>query len=117
MNIEYKPLTLVILTLIIGVVSAAILDTLANTNSLSLIAFIKGILLVLCVNVSRLVLWNYIHKHYPLSKSYPMTALFFPLILGLAVYKGDATTVAQFVGVAFITLGVYQLSKVERGSA
>lgn len=116
MNTEFRPLILVVATLLIGLLSAATLDSLADMDSVKPEIFVLGVGIVLGINGFRFALWNYIHKLYPLSRTYPMTALFFPLILCLSIAKGESVTISQFLGVAIITFGVFQLSKMEGSS-
>lgn len=108
-----KPLLLVLFTLILGLGSAALLAHLASLQQVSDILIITGILAVLTINGIRLIIWSFLHSRYPLSHTYPITALFFPMILGLALYRGEVISNNQIIGVLIITWGVYQLSKAD----
>jgi drug/metabolite transporter (DMT)-like permease len=58
------------------------------------------------LNATRFLIWGYTHRHYPLSHSYPLTALFFPCILLLSAWYGDTIGWAKVVGVLVIMAGV-----------
>lgn len=58
----------------------------------------------------RFLLWGYAHRRYPLSHTYPMTALFFPFILLISYLRGDSVGAWQLVGTFIIALGVGLMS-------
>jgi hypothetical protein len=67
-----------------------------------------GMLVVLGLNVFKFVVWNFLHKRYDLSSTYPLTAIYFPLIYTIAVFKSEV--IVDFVSLAaitFIFIGVY----------
>lgn len=67
-------------------------------------AFLLGIVLVLAA--ARFVVWGEMHKRYPLSLAYPASALFFPLVVALAWFYGEAVTRMNLAGAALVTAGV-----------
>ncbi len=71
---------------------------------------VAGIGVVICLNVVRLVVWGIAHKRYPLSTTFPMSSMFFPAMLVVAVLFGDDIGVRQFVGAALIMFGTAWLS-------
>src|SRR3546814_22908 len=76
--------------------------------------------LLLCVilglNFSRFVLWNAIHKRYPISIAYPATALFFPCLVALAHVMGEQISQWQLAGVSLVTAGVLVLLMSSKGA-
>ena len=66
-----------------------------------------GMLLVVLMLASfRFVIWGEMHKRYPFSLAYPASALFFPLVVGLAWMHGEAVTRWHAFGAGLVTLGV-----------
>lgn len=61
---------------------------------------------VVLVNIGRIAVWSIIHRRFALSRSYPLTALFFPLVALMSWWHGDRLPPMAIVGVAIITLGV-----------
>lgn len=61
---------------------------------------------VLALAAARFVVWGEMHKRYPLSLAYPANALFFPLVMALAWFYGEAITAANIAGAALVTIGV-----------
>lgn len=98
---------LVLLTVILGVVTSLILNRAAGiAQGLNLYALIM-IMVVLFVNSLRFVLWGFIYKKYDVSKSYPLTSMFFPLIFITSILIGESVFSWQkLIGVALITFGV-----------
>lgn len=93
------------------VFGAVLLKTIADHClewPLSMLA--AGISVVFCLNLVRLVIWGIAHKRYPLSTTFPMSSLFFPVMLVVAVLFGDDIGVRQVVGATFITFGTAWLS-------
>lgn len=113
MNIA--PLIAVLGTVILGVLSALSLDYLSDLSKPSSMILAIGYVIVLAINAGRLLVWNHIHKLYPLSMSYPLTAIFFPIILFIAHLQGEKTTFIQWLGVTIIMVGVCILSTSKLG--
>lgn len=101
---------LVLSTVVIQLLVAALLKELAMRN-----ASTAWILVVLAAAVTlnglRFLVWGYTHRRYPLSHSYPLTALFFPCILLVAAWYGEPIRAAQIVGVGVIMLGVAMMTR------
>jgi drug/metabolite transporter (DMT)-like permease len=97
---------LVLGSVMLGLMSAYFLKeaALRQYMSLSMLVLIVG--MVAAVNGVRFLLWGYIHKHYPLSFSYPLSSLFFPSILVMGYYYGDPVDINQILGAILVTAGV-----------
>lgn len=99
--------TLVLATVAIQIVASILLKELADAHGAMPRLWLVLVLgLVAGLNGLRFFVWGYTHKHYPLSHSYPLTALFFPCILLLSAYYGDPIGLPEIVGVIVIMLGV-----------
>ncbi len=66
---------------------------------------IAGVGGVMALNVLRLGIWGAAHRRFPLSDTFPLSALFFPIMLAVAWAFGDAITWRQWLGAALITAG------------
>lgn len=98
---------LVLATVVIQIVVAVMLKELADAqggNSHLWLLLILAAAVVL--NGLRFLVWGYTHKHYPLSHSYPLTALFFPCILLVSAWYGEPIGWAKITGVCVIVLGL-----------
>lgn len=91
--------------------SAVVLKEAANRHHVSLLLLTALILFVLLLNILRVILWSAIHKRFRLSDSYPLTSLFFPMILVLSIFYGENIGLTKLIGTAFITLGVLVLTR------
>lgn len=100
------PITLVLATVLIQLAAAWVLDTAAGIKpGTGWIIAAAAVVFAIGLNVVRFVIWGYTHRHFPLSQTYPFTALFFPCILVLSWLKGDAVQLPEIAGTALITLG------------
>jgi drug/metabolite transporter (DMT)-like permease len=98
---------LVFSTVLLQVLASLILDLTAkgvDTFSLISLAVILG---VFALHGVRFIFWGYIHKKYDLSQSYPLIAVFFPIIFIIALIKGDTElSVPKILGLLFIVIGI-----------
>jgi drug/metabolite transporter (DMT)-like permease len=68
---------------------------------------IAGILLVvLALNALRLCVWSALHRRYPISLAYPLSALLFPCVIALAWFTGEAIGPWQVAGSLVVMGGV-----------
>lgn len=97
----------IIFVVVLANLSTAILLSFGADNfSLLSVASFAIFFAVLIISVGRIFLWNWIHRFVDLSRSYALTALFFPLISLVSVFKGESVSFIQWVGIALICLGV-----------
>jgi drug/metabolite transporter (DMT)-like permease len=61
---------------------------------------------VLALNALRLVVWSTLHRRYPISMAYPLSALLFPCIIVLAWLTGEAIGAWQVLGSLVVMGGV-----------
>lgn len=93
----------------LNLVNAVVLKEAASLDDPTVLLIGALIMLVIVISSGRVLLWAAIHKRFNVSDSYPLTSLFFPMILVLSVWYGEEIGVAKFVGTAFITMGVFVL--------
>lgn len=108
-----RAIALVLVTVMFGVASAVILKEAALRPNLGRLALSGVFALVIAVNGARFLVWGYIHNRYPLSLSYPLTSMFFPLVLLLGYFYGEPITWPKIVGVLLITGGTALLAMEE----
>ena len=100
------PLVLVTVAVALNIASAIVLKEaveLANPTTIVLIGLLS---LVALINLLRVVFWAAIHRRYRLSDSYPLTAIFFPMILLVSMFYGEQVSAFKIAGTLLITLGV-----------
>jgi uncharacterized membrane protein len=100
---------LVSLAVILNLISAVLLKEAADMKYASPIYVCILIFSVIFINLLRMFFWAAIHKRFRLSDSYPLTSLFFPMILVISAFYGEEIGIAKLIGTAFITLGVLVL--------
>lgn len=64
---------------------------------------------VLLLNAGRFALWNVIHRSYPVSIAYPLSAIFFPAVVALAWASGESVGAMQVVGASIVMAGVVRV--------
>lgn len=105
------PLALTLLTVIIGVASAVTLKFMSQDLTFSIFYLILMYGLVLGLNATRFLLWGFLHKNYPLSFVFPLSAIFFPVILFIDIFIYDEQiTLSKLIGVVLILSGVLLLT-------
>jgi len=104
------PLTVVLLAVALQVAGALVLKTLADLDAVRLALVVLGVALVAVLNGLRFLAWGYAHKRYPLSATYPLASVFFPVMLGVAWAYGDPIRWTQVLGTGLITAGVVWLA-------
>lgn len=93
----------------ISISTALILEYVENLHT-GMLSFyvIVGMVVVLGLNVLKFIVWNFLHKRYDLSSTYPLTAIYFPMIYAISVFKGEITVdFMSLTAISFIFIGVY----------
>jgi multidrug transporter EmrE-like cation transporter len=93
----------------LNVLSGIVLKNLASQGDVTYVLLAGGIALALALNLLRFAVWALAHRRYPLSFTYPMTSLFYPIMLAVAYYYQEPIYMNQWVGTILITLGVVWL--------
>lgn len=97
---------LILLSTALQLGSAALVKYAVSPDIPELSFLAMAIVVVLAINLGRLAIWNWIHKHYPISFAYPMSALFFPGVLVVAWSMGESIGWTQAAGALAVMLGV-----------
>jgi len=105
------PLLLVSAAVMLNIMSAIMLKVAADMERPTLLIVIGFLVLVVFINLLRVVFWSAIHRRFPLSDSYPLTSIFFPMILMISVLYGEHIGLSQLIGTLLITVGVVILVK------
>jgi drug/metabolite transporter (DMT)-like permease len=69
------------------------------------IGMLAAVIMVLAFG--RFLLWGAMHQRYPLSLSYPVNALIFPLIVLMAWGYGEPVSSDQAIGAILVSAGVF----------
>jgi multidrug transporter EmrE-like cation transporter len=68
-----------------------------------------GFSVVFLLNGVRLVIWMLANRKFPLSTIYPLTSLFFPIMLGISYAYGEPVGPLKIIGTLLIASGVFSL--------
>lgn len=98
--------TLMAASVSLQLASAALIKYAMSPERPSVSFVVLAILTVLFISFGRLVIWNAIHKRYPISIAYPLSALFFPGVLLVAWLMGESIGWMQVTGVLTVMMGV-----------
>ena len=105
------PLLVMLLAVALQIAGAAVLKALADGADRASLAFAAvGIGAVVLLNLLRIAVWGAAHRRYPLSRTFPLSALFFPAMLLLALAHGDAVGLLQVSGAVLVTCGASWLT-------
>ena len=93
------------------VAGAVLLKTIADHRldwSVALVAGVGGA--VVLVDLARLGVWGLAHRRFSLSSTFPLSSLFYPVMLLVAAGFGDVIGVRQILGGLLVTGGTLWLS-------
>ena len=110
MTFRATPLFIVLLVVMANITGAVVLKELAMRPELSILWLISGVAIVVFLNGFRFVIWGIAHSRYPLSMTFPLTSLFFPLLLAVSYFYGDPLPWTKWLGTGLITAGVFWLA-------
>lgn len=103
---QLLPVGIVMFAVLLNILSAIILKTLANKSHYTIMLLSAGIVAAGGLNGLRFIVWGFLHKHYPLSISYPLSSLFYPMMLVVSASYGEPVNPNQILGTVLITIGV-----------
>lgn len=106
----FYPLLIVLIAVILNVFSAVLLKSLADASSPAILWLLGGILLAVIINCMRFLVWGYALKRYPLSNTYPLASIFFPVMLVVSYLYGEPVSMNQILGTLLILCGVVTMS-------
>lgn len=107
------------LTVAMTIASALLLDFAADQYKTINLLVLLLLGTAVAVNVVKFVFWGWVLKRYDLSTSYPLTAIFFPLIF-LTAWWREAHFHAgwpQWLGMGLILAGIFVFEKKQASSA
>ena len=102
---------LMLLAVGIQATAAILLKTIADGyEAWGLLLIAAGVGGIIALNLGRLLVWGLAYRRYPLSSTFPLSALFFPVVLLIAVGFGDPVGTREVAGAGLITVGVFWLT-------
>ncbi len=102
-----KKIILVSSTVFITLLTAMLLNYGAKHSDFFSLSGFGVVVLVLGINFMKFKLWGTIYRHYQLSESYPLVALFFPLIYLVAIVSNEAEfDFLKIMGILLILAGI-----------
>lgn len=112
---ELKKISLVLLTVLITLTTAYTLNYGAKSYTTLNLFSIGIVLVVIGINFIKFKLWGVIYDKYQLNESYPLVAMFFPLLYMSAIYSGVSEfSISKTIGVCLIVLGILVMNKKEK---
>lgn len=106
-----RAIGVMLLAVALQVVGAVLLKLIADgRDDAPLLILAAGGAAVGVVNLARLVVWGVAHRRYALSTTFPLSSLFFPVMLFVAAAFGDTIGPAQIIGALLITSGAFWLT-------
>jgi len=91
-----------------GAVFLKLLADARHSQTASLL--LLGVVAVVVLNVIRLAVWALAHHRFPLSSTFPLSSLFYPAMLLVAMGFGDEIGIRQIGGALLITAGALWLT-------
>lgn len=74
--------------------------------------FLVMISVVIGLNIGKFFIWGALNRRHDLSKTYPLTTVFFPLIFIFAIIVGDAVLdISKVVGLIIIVIGIIYVER------
>jgi drug/metabolite transporter (DMT)-like permease len=103
---RFAPIAVMLVAVSLQIAGAGLLKSLADARArASWLALGAGIAAVVAINVGRLAVWGFAHRRFPLSTVFPLSALFFPALLVLALAFGEPVRAGEVAGALCITAG------------
>ena len=69
--------------------------------------FVLMIAVAIGLNVVKFVVWGMLNQRYDLSKTYPLTSIFYPLIFIVGLVMGETVfSATKLLGLLFIVVGL-----------
>jgi drug/metabolite transporter (DMT)-like permease len=102
-----SPIFAVTVTVILGLMSAVLLKIASAQMHPYWLSVGLIFLAVMCVNFLRFIIWGHIHNRHPVSLSYPLGSIFFPLLLLVSHFLfGETVTEQKLIASLIIMIGV-----------
>ena len=104
------PLVAVFMAVVLNMLSAVLLKSMADSPRISAVSLVLGISAVIAINGGRFLVWGFVHRKYPISKTYPLISIFFPLMVLVSYLYGEVVRINHIIGAVLITAGVIWLT-------
>ncbi len=101
---RFGPAILIGLTSIINIVAGVILKEAGTADTIAL--QLSGLAAAGLLGVGQFLIWRKAHQRYPLSLTYPFTALTFPMALGVAVVYRESIGPWHVLATILVATGV-----------
>lgn len=101
---------LVFSTVIASVLAALALRAISRYGDIAFFAVALAVGIAFAANLYRVLVWSVIHKRFAITYSYPLTALFFPIIAVISHIYDEPVSLLSWVGVGVIVVGVALMS-------
>ncbi len=102
---RFGPAILIGLVSTLNVASGVILKEAGTADSVTIQLF--GLALAGSLGLAQFVLWRKAHQRYPLSLTYPFTALTFPMALVVAALYKERVGAWHIIATALVAVGVF----------
>lgn len=99
-------LLLVLANIALQLVGASMVKYTASLPTSQHLSIALMLIALFGLTFGRFMIWNSIHKRFPISLAYPANALFFPCVIALAYLYGEPISGHQALGGAAVSLGV-----------
>lgn len=101
---------LVLSTVIASVCAALALRSISRYGDIAVFGVALAVGIAFCANLYRVFVWAIIHKRFAITYSYPLTALFFPIIAVISHVYDEPVSLVSWIGVGVIVVGVALMS-------
>ncbi|NOH04652.1 MAG: hypothetical protein HND47_23125 [Chloroflexi bacterium] len=108
-NVKYQLVAMVVWAVGSNLLVAVVMKMLANQSSTNFVLLLIGIGLVVFLNGVRMYVWMIANRRFSLSTMYPLTSIFYPLMLSVSCAFGEQVTILQIFGAFLIAFGVFWL--------
>jgi len=102
---------IVLFSVLLNVCTSIILKTTADQGAANVIIVGVGIGGAFLLNGLRFLAWGFANKRYRLSFTYPITSVYFPLMLAVTYAYHEPVHTTQIIGTILIFLGVVGLAR------
>lgn len=102
---------IVLFAVLLNVMSGIVLKSMTQRQDWATFYFILSLGAVLAINGLRFAVWAVAHRNYNLSLTYPLSSIFFPLMLAVSYFYREPVNWNQWLGTFIITVGVIWLAR------
>jgi drug/metabolite transporter (DMT)-like permease len=109
---KHRNATLVALTMLnicLQLASALLLKVAPAPTRANLVALGLVLAAVLLLNGARFATWGALHRRFPISLAYPVSAVFFPAVGAMAWFMDEPVGTLQICGALLVMAGVARI--------